>query len=82
MKPKQGGQPSSQEPSFSKYKTATAAVDGKQLCKAYNDNRGCKLGARCTMSHTCDLLIKGLPCGQNHGRMNHDMVRHSTPDPK
>ena len=56
-------------------KTCKVDRGGKQLCKAWNDNRGGKgcTFTNCTQVHACDVqLPDGSPCGdKGHKRINH-----------
>ena len=59
--------------------TMAKTVDGKQICKPFNDNRqgkGCKFGDKCKFAHACDVVVerdgKKAACGSlEHNRLNH-----------
>jgi len=71
---------SSPKKSFAKVKTATE-IGGKQVCKAFNDQRGCKFGSSCKFANICDVLVNGKGCGRSdHNRLSHDPQRHGAPD--
>ena len=57
----------------------------KQLCKPYNDGRGCKSGKSCGMEHRCDVRLEGTneACGaRNHARFSHDPRQHGAVTPR
>ena len=49
-----------------------STYQGKQICKRYNDNRGCK-DKKCPNRHVCDVIRpSGQPCGSTkHKRDQH-----------
>ena len=54
--------------------TASHDAGGLQICKAWNDNRGCKRkGCPMGRAHVCDMIKKnGKPClSKQHNRLNH-----------
>ena len=69
---KHKGQGNSSQASFAQH------FGGKEICKAFNDNRGCKgrgKGKPCPNGqlHVCDVVLpSGKPCGnKNHSRKGH-----------
>jgi hypothetical protein len=48
--------------------------NGKRICKAFNDQRGCKHPCEKGQVHVCDIRLQsGRVCGKsNHHRRNHD----------
>ena len=55
-------------------KTGKSDAYGHQLCKKWNDGRGCVADSHCKKSHVCDVLINPQAiCGaSNHTRYDHD----------
>ena len=53
-------------------KTCKMNAAGLQLCKMFNDGRGCQRGSSCTHVHECDVMkADGTACGMNHPRIYH-----------
>ncbi len=53
-------------------KTATAKGKEVDLCKHWNDPRGCATPCSRNKTHACDVLVtKDRACGQNHRRGQH-----------
>jgi hypothetical protein len=52
--------------------TANVLKNGKQVCKPFNDPRGCRMKG-CSREHACDVLKpNGEVCGnRNHNRLEH-----------
>ena len=60
-------------------KTVTQSSDGVQVCKRYNDHRGCTT-KQCQFAHICDVLLENnAMCGGKHKRKDHDSSRHGKP---
>ena len=57
-------------------KKATALrKGGRQICKRFNDNKGCR-DQQCRDKHVCDIILSnGQPCGETHPRS--DFVREA-----
>ena len=52
-------------------KKATAVrKGGRQICKRFNDNRGCR-DPNCRDDHVCDVIVNGQPFGERHPRSEH-----------
>ena len=51
----------------------------KQLCKSWNDQRGCS--GKCGREHRCDVVLSNNePCGsKDHRRLQHDPRTHGVP---
>ena len=56
-------------------------LDRKNICKAWNDGRGCKTPCVRRFVHACDIrLAEGRACGsKDHRRVDHDPRRHGQP---
>ena len=54
--------------------TCKTTKEGKELCKAYNDQRTCSSPCRFGKVHVCDvkLLKTGALCGKSHPRSKHN----------
>eukprot|EP00973_Karenia_brevis_P016006 2188166-Karenia_brevis.AAC.1 len=54
------------------FRTRKFTNDGKEICKRFNDARGCVVPG-CTNAHVCDIqLPSGLTCGSSsHHRLTH-----------
>jgi hypothetical protein len=50
--------------------------NGKRVCKAFNDQRGCKHPCEKGLLHVCDIRLQGgRVCGKSHNRRSHDEKR-------
>jgi len=69
---KEGGKGKGDRGNNAGIKTCRQDSSGKNLCKMYNDARGCTRGASCFNKHTCDVLMAtGQNCDGNHPRATH-----------
>ena len=59
-----------------KVKTATHDKWGTEICKGYNDKRGCPDPWNCAKANVCDVLMAN---GQACGSHNHNRVGHTGP---
>ena len=79
--------PSRVDATPAKIKPATGTVlpSGKELCKRWNDARGCSGGGKCERGkvHACDvMLLTGAICAStSHNRAQHDPMKHGEPTP-
>ena len=65
--------------------TATHTAAGSQICKGWNDSRGCAKPCPNGRSHVCDVVLakSGTVCGRSdHNRRAHDPARHGQPAPR
>jgi len=55
-------------------KTGKSDAYGHQLCKKWNDGRGCVADSHCAKSHMCDVLITAhtICSSTDHSRYDHD----------
>ena len=55
-------------------KTGKSDAFGHQLCKKWNDGRGCVASSHCDKSHVCDVMVsENAICGHTtHSRYEHD----------
>eukprot|EP00973_Karenia_brevis_P028100 3871199-Karenia_brevis.AAC.1 len=62
-----------------KAKTVTS-INGQDICKRFNDQRGCKPNCPQGKLHLCDILLaSNKACGGTHTRSQHDPKRHGVP---
>ena len=56
-----------------KLKTASKDKWGQDICKGYNDKRGCPDSWTCRKANVCDVMMaNGKACGSyNHNRTSH-----------
>ena len=89
QQPRSSGQPqkapsTSAGPQRKNWTTAKVGTKGIEVCKKYNDRRGCK-ASKCKYSHECDVVLArgGSNCGSSsHNREGHDPDRHGAPSTK
>ena len=70
-----------QAPARKDWLTESQDKNGYQICKWFNDQRGCD-SKRCPKGHSnvCDVSIGGRACGAStHNRKTHDPDKHGKP---
>lgn len=69
-------------PSRNKWRTGIALANGAQVCKRWNDPRGCSKACPNGKAHVCDVVVAstGRLCARkDHTRAKHDAAKHGMP---
>ena len=82
---KEGSKATSQQPSLQGLATATHTSGGSQICKSWNDSRGCPKPCASGKAHVCDIVLlkTGAVCGRSdHNRRGHNPLQHGVVAPR
>ena len=66
---------------MAKWKTVSNH-EGKNICKPFQDARGCKKGRACNFLYICDAIVNGKVCAKTHPRKDHNEDKDGKVQPR